>query len=122
MAGVGSYSAKVRVLATGGVQLYLLKTIGSTETVFASQTVPGLTYAAGDTLKVRLQVTGTDSTSLKVKLWGTGAEPASWNLSTTDSTAACRCAGGVGLSTYVSGSSTNLPIVYWFDNVLVPTI
>jgi len=122
VAAVGSYSAKVRVLATGGVQLYLLKTIGSTETVFTSQTVPGLTYAAGDTLKLRLQVTGTDSTSLKVKLWGTGAEPTSWNLSTTDSTAALQVAGGVGLSTYVSGSSTNLPIAYSFDNVLVPAI
>ena len=47
--GVGFYSAKVRVLATGAVQVYLLKTVGGAETVFSNQTVPGLTYAAGDT-------------------------------------------------------------------------
>lgn len=40
--GVGFYSAKVRVLATGAVQVYLLKTVGGTETVFSSQTVSGL--------------------------------------------------------------------------------
>lgn len=119
--GVGFYSAKVRVLATGAVQVYLLKTVGGTETVFTSQTVAGLTYAAGDTLRVRLQVTGTTSTSLKVKLWSSGGEPSAWTLSTTDSTTGLQVAGGVGVSTYVSGSSTNLPIVYSFDNLLVPT-
>lgn len=118
--GVGSYGAKVRVLSTGAVQLYLLKTIGTTETVFASQTVPGMTYAAGGTLKMRLQVTGTDATTLRVKLWSSGNEPASWNLSTTDSTSGLQAAGSIGLSTYVSGSSTDLPIVYTFDNLVVP--
>ncbi len=118
--GVGFYSAKVRVLATGAVQVYLLKTVGGTETVFSNQTVSGLTYAAGDTLKLRLQVTGTGTTALKVKLWGTGAEPGSWNLSTHrfHCGPAGRRRGRV--STYVSGSSTNLPIVYSFDNLLVP--
>lgn len=118
--GVGFYSAKVRVLSTGAVQIYLLKTVGGTETIFSNQTVSGLTYAAGDTLKVRLQVAGNGTTTLKVKLWGSGTEPGSWNLSTTDSTAALQASGAVGLSTYVSGSSTNMPIVYSFDNMQVP--
>ena len=118
--GVGFYSAKVRVLSTGAVQLYLLKTVSGTETIFASQTVSGLTYSAGDTLKLRLQVTGANSTNLKVKLWGSGSEPTAWNLSATDATAGLQVAGGVGVSTYISGSSTNLPIVYSFDNLVVP--
>ncbi|MFT4216806.1 MAG: PKD domain-containing protein [Micropruina sp.] len=117
--GVGSYSAKVRVQPSGAVQLYLLKTIGSTETVFVSQTVSGLTYTTGETLKMRLQVTGTDSTTLRVKLWSSGNEPTAWNLSTTDSTASLQAAGSVGLNTYVSGTSTSLPIVYSFDNLVV---
>ena len=118
--GAGFYSAKVRILSTGAVQVYLLKTVGGTETIFSSQTVSGLTYAAGDTLKLRLQVTGNGTTALKVKLWSTGSEPTAWTLSTTDTTAALQAAGAVGVSTYVSGSSTNLPIVYSFDNLVVP--
>lgn len=120
VSGVGFYSAKVRVLSTGAVQVYLLKTVGGTETVFSSQTVSGLTYAAGDTLKLRLQVSGNGTTALKVKLWSTGGELTAWTLSTTDTTAALQAAGSVGVSTYVSGSSTNLPIVYTFDNLVVP--
>ncbi len=120
VAGQGSYSAKVRVMSTGAVQLLLVRTVGSTETTLSSQTVSGLTYTAGDTLKVRLQVTGTSSTSLRVKVWGSGSEPAAWNLSTTDSTASLQVPGGVGLSTYVSGSSTGFPVIYSFDNLMVP--
>lgn len=118
--GAGSYSAKVQVKANGTVAVYLLKTVGGVETVFTSQTVSGLTYTAGEKLKVRLQVKGTDSTALKVKVWKGSDEPSAWALSTTDSTAALQVAGGVGLSSYVSGSSTNVPIVYSFDNLVVP--
>ena len=120
VSGVGFYSAKVRVLSTGAVQVYLLKTVGGTETIFSNQTVSGLTYVAGDTLKVRLQVIGNGTTALKVKLWSTGGEPTAATLSTSDTTAGLQAAGSVGVSTYVSGSSTNLPIVYSFDNLVVP--
>ncbi|MFT4297059.1 MAG: PKD domain-containing protein [Micropruina sp.] len=120
VAGAGSYSAKVRVLSTGAVQLYLVKTVSGTETVLSSQTVPGLTYAAGSTLKIRLQVTGSGTTALKVKLWSAGNEPTAWSLSSTDSTASLQAAGGVGIYGYVSGTSTDLPVLFSFDNLVVP--
>jgi PKD repeat protein len=117
--GVGSYGATVRVLDTGAVQVIVLKTIGSTDTNFASKTVSGLTFAAGDTLRVRFQAVGTGSTALKVKVWKGATEPEAWTLTASDSTASLQVAGGVGLETYVSGSASNLPVVFSFDNLLL---
>lgn len=117
--GVGFYSAKLRVLESGAVQVILLRTMGTTETAITSQVLPGVTYTAGSTLRVRLQVVGTGSTALRLKVWGTGAEPTAWNLTATDSTAALQVAGGVGLGSYLSGSSTNAPVAFAVDNLTV---
>lgn len=69
---------------------------------------------------MRLQVVGNGTTTLKVKLWGAVANPARGPCPRLDSTAVLQAAGGVGVSTYVSGTSTNLPLVYSFDNLVVP--
>jgi PKD repeat protein len=45
-----------------------------------------------------------------VKVWKEGtAEPADWQLTATDNTASLQVPGGVGLLTYLSGSSTSAP-------------
>jgi hypothetical protein len=57
---------------------------------------------------------------VRAKVWKTTqTEPASWQQSTTDTTAGLQAAGGVGLVGYLSGSSTNFPIVVSFDDLLV---
>ena len=118
--GVGDYRAKVRVLSTGAVAIYLGKTVDATETVFSSVTVSGLTYAAGETLNLRMQVTGTASTSLKAKIWkSTASEPANWTLSATDNTSGLQTVGSVGLYSYLSGSATDAPVVVSYDNFSV---
>ena len=59
-------------------------------------------------------------TTLRAKVWKTTqTEPASWQLTTTDNTAGLQTSGGVGLVTYLSGTSTNVPIVVSFDDLLV---
>ena len=118
--GAGSYSATTRVMNTGEVQVLLLKTVGTTETNLANKVVSGLTYSAGDVLHVRLQVMGTGSTALRLKVWKGNTEPTAWTLTANDSTASLQAAGGVGLGAYVSGSATNLPITFSFDDLLVP--
>jgi hypothetical protein len=105
---------------TGEVQVLLLKTVGTTETNLANKVVSGLTYSAGDVLHVRLQVMGTGSTALRLKVWKGNTEPTAWTLTANDSTASLQAAGGVGLGAYVSGSATNLPITFSFDDLLVP--
>nr|WP_239579286.1 PKD domain-containing protein [Microlunatus panaciterrae] len=113
----GDYRAKVKVLSTGRVVLYLVKVVGSTETTLKSLNLPSsLTYVAGSPLQVRLQVAGTSPTTVQAKVWQ-GTEPSAWQLSTTDSTSGLQDPGGIALVTYVSGTTTNTPIDITFDNL-----
>ncbi len=103
------YRGKIRILPNQTVSLSFSRLAGtSTETGFGpSATVPGLTYTAGSELRVRLQVTGTSPTTLRLKLWpAADPEPAAWALTTTDSTAGLQAAGATGVTTYLSSSAT----------------
>jgi hypothetical protein len=82
----------------------------------AETKVAGLTYTAGQRLQVRFVATGTSPTVLRAKVWATGtAEPSTWQVSASDSTAALQVAGAVGLANYLAGSSTNAPVVSSFQ-------
>jgi hypothetical protein len=82
----------------------------------AESIVSGLTYFALTNLRIRLQVVGTNPTTLRAKVWSSsGTEPAAWTASATDTTAALQAPGSVGLMSYLSGSSTNAPTVARFD-------
>ena len=82
--------------------------------------VPGLAYAAGDRLNVRLQTIGTSPTTLNLKVWKVGTpEPAAWQRTATDSTSALQGAGGIGLRAYLSSSATNAPVVVTIDDLLL---
>jgi PKD repeat protein len=113
------YRVKLRYMPNGTVIAYLARTVASTETILANITVPGLTLAAGDTLRVRFQLTGTTNTTVRAKVWRqAAAEPASWLVSTTDATpAVLRTAGDVGVMHYVSGSWTGPAPTLSFDNL-----
>jgi hypothetical protein len=66
-----------------------------------------------------MSATGTDSRALKAKLCkSTDTEPASWQISASDSPAALQAAGSVGLWTYVSSSATAFPVLT-VDNLRV---
>ena len=67
---------------------------------------------------MRLQVTGTNPTTIRLKVWPAGAtEPTAWQTTATDSTAALQGAGAIGLSGYLSGSVTNAPVVLRLDDL-----
>ena len=120
IAGAGEYRAKAGLTATGAVNLSLVRTnAGGTETVIQTgTTIVGLNYAVGDRLAVRLQVTGTGTTTVRAKVWEVGtAEPVNWQRSATDTTAALQAPGGIGLMTYLSSSATNAPVTVLLDNV-----
>lgn len=111
------YRAKFRVASNGVVSLWLTKTIGGVETVLSSTTIPGLTVTTADQLSVRFQVTGTNPTTLKAKVWRTSStEPTAWALTATDATASLQTAGYVGVNSYVSSSATAVPVVYTYDD------
>ena len=113
-----AYYAEVRHVADGSVQLAVGRRQGGAETKLDVETIAGLTYQVGDRLQVRLQVTGTSPTTLMAKVWKVGGtEPATWQVTATDSTAGFQQAGGIGIRTYLSGSATNAPVFASFDNL-----
>ena len=114
-----NYRAKIRLNPTAGLKVEVTKVVSGAESIVASTTVPGITYAAGDSFTIRFQVTGSGTTSLKAKAWRTGTtEPAAWTVQATDTTAALQVKGGVGFYAYVSGSTTNAPQAVSFDNLV----
>ncbi|MBG6180771.1 PKD repeat protein [Arthrobacter sp. CAN_A1] len=116
----GEYRAKVKVAANGAVSLDLTRAVGTVVTTLQSRSITGLTYAVGDQLTVKFLVSGTSPTTLGAKVWKKGTtEPVAWQVSGTDSATQLQFPGGVGLTTYVSGSSTNAPIVGRFSNLFV---
>ena len=119
--GTTDYRAKVKVAANGVLTLYLVKVIAGAETTITSTALgAAFNYTVGSTLQIRAEATGVSPTTLRAKVWKTTqTEPASWQLTTTDNTAGLQTSGGVGLVTYLSGTSTNVPIVVSFDDLLV---
>ena len=116
--GNEAYSARVWVQANGVVQLQALR--GST-TLQAINTT--LAYTPGTELSVRLEVSGTNPTTVRAKVWLTGqTEPTAWTVSRTDTTAAMQVAGTVGLGAYLSGTATNGPMVVSYSRFESVTI
>jgi PKD repeat protein len=115
------YRAKLHVMANGTVAIGLARFTPG-ETIMRTVNIAGLTVSAGDTLRLRFAATGTNPTTLSAKVWKVGsAEPADWQNTVTDSTAALQVAGGFRLWAYLSGTSSNFPVVARFDNfVAVP--
>ena len=117
--GAGDYQAKVVLRSGGGVALSLVRRIGATETAISPGiALPGLAFAGGDRLKVRMEVFGSSPTTVRAKVWKVGTvEPVAWQRSVTDSTAGFQSAGGVGLNVYMSSTSTNAPVVVRIDDL-----
>ncbi len=114
---------RARVQATN-TQLYLqLQKVvdGKTTQLGSSVKLSGISYAAGQPVRLRLQASGTAPTTLRLKAWpgGTG-EPADWQLSRSDSQSALQTAGGVGLRAQLPAGAANAPVRMSFDDLLVP--
>lgn len=117
--GTSDYRAKVRLQSNGTVQVILGRLDGA-ETALANVVLPNTTYTVGETLEVKFQVTGTGTTTLRVKVWKTGQpEPADWTLATTDTAASLQAAGHVGVALFLSGSATNAPATVSLDDLWV---
>ncbi|MCV2395823.1 PKD domain-containing protein [Actinotalea sp. M2MS4P-6] len=111
------YGARLRLNADGTVQLHVTRGNG---TVVAGGTVPGLTLAAGDQVRVRVEVSGTNPTTVQARAWKVGTdEPTTWFATATDTTAALQVPGGVGLIGYLTSSATNGPLVLAYDDLEV---
>lgn len=114
--GGDSYRLRARAMPTGTMVL-LTRTVNGAETVLDNTTLPWV-YQPGEVIRMRMTAEGNGTTALNGKIWRVGdAEPASWQVVADDSTAALQAPGAVGVYTYLSGSSTNAPVVASVDNL-----
>lgn len=115
-----AYQAKVVMRADGRATIALERTAGSAVTVISPGIlVPGLTMAAGESLTVRISVVGVSPTTVQAKVWKTGTtEPSAWLRTVTDSTAGLQVAGSIGVSVYLSSSSTTAPVIVSIDDLV----
>jgi PKD repeat protein len=123
LASGDNYYGEAQLLSTGGVALSIGRVVGGTETVLQRQTVAGLTAGAGAQLNLRVQAFGTSPTTVRAKVWLAGTtEPAAWTVSTTDAAASLQTPGGIGLAAYLSGTSTNAPVLSSWTNLLAGVV
>ena len=84
----------------------LLSTVNGTQTVLGSYRM-ATNYTAGSVLKVRFETAGSGTTTLRAMVWASGTtEPAAWQVSATDTSAALQKPGTVRLDLYHSGTAT----------------
>jgi len=118
--GNSEYRVSPRFTNTGGIQVQLVKIVNGTSTVLATTTLSSFGYNPGEQVSVRFKVTGTSTVSLQSKVWKSATtEPAAWQTTATDSSAPLTTAGTLQFIAYLSGSSTNSPVVVSLDNLKV---
>ena len=113
VSSTNEYDARVRFGAGHAVGIAITKLAGSSTVVVVSPEVilTGVSYSPGMSMKVRFQATGLNPTTLRLKAWlSTAPEPTAWQMIATDTTATIQHTGSAGLTTYLSGSSTNAPV------------
>jgi hypothetical protein len=118
MVGSSLYETILYYAPDGTVTLILAAIVNGNETDLAYSTLPG-TFTAGTSLTVRMETSGSGTTTLGAKAWRTGTtEPAAWQVTATDSTSSLQTAGGVYVELYNSSKATAAQTLQ-MDNVWV---
>jgi len=118
--GNNAYRAAIRVSSGGLVYVQLKKAISNVESNIGSEVALGLSLTPGSPVGFRFRLVGSN---LSFRAWdATGAEPGSWTVTGSDSTAGLTGPGSVGLRTYFGSATSNGPITVSLDGfrVLVP--
>jgi hypothetical protein len=117
------YVGRFRANATGTIDVGAQRVVGGIFTNLGGGwvSVPRETWVDGVTYNLKVEMTGSGTTTIRVKVWRVGtAEPAAWDFQATDSTATLQAAGRVGMRGYVySGASSR---VTTFDDYFVTNL
>ena len=115
------YRTMLKLAANGTVDVRPLLFTGTAESAVApAVTIPGLTRTTATNLRLRTQITGANPTTIRIRAWPTTvAEPTTWSITATDSTAALQVTGTLGLLAYLSSSTTNAPVLLTVDDYTV---
>jgi PKD repeat protein len=118
---IHEYRATLRVLADGGLRLSMTKLDGSSADVaLGNQIALAGTYTPGQVLRLKFSVVSSaGSTTVAAKAWPDGtSEPAGYQVSAADTSAAMQAAGSVGLRAYLSSTTTTAGVVASFGPLL----
>lgn len=110
------YRGKLHVLPSGMVTVQATRVLATVEDNLGTDvSVPGLTVTPGQCVWVRLEVTGSSTTTLQMKAWADGQpEPAFWLFRTTITEPRLQGTGAVGMRAYLAGAATNAPVTARF--------
>ncbi|RWZ59554.1 right-handed parallel beta-helix repeat-containing protein [Labedella populi] len=102
--GGGYYGAKLRVSPDGNASLRIVRVdraSGETKTLAAPVVVAG-GVDGGTSLRIDLEVVGSDEVTVKARAYVTGGDAPDWQRTGTDTSDRRLSAGGVGLWSYLS--------------------
>lgn len=116
-----SYVGRLRLAPDGHVSVSAGKQVNGTITFFGSEvSVSNVTMDPDRFIFLKMQVVGANPTTIRVRSWALGQnEPSAWQGSFTDSTSGLQQAGGIGLRVKASGTTTNRPYLFSFDDLKV---
>ncbi len=113
------YRAQAVIYPDGVVVVNLQRVVNFAETNIGTLYLGSMAFAAGDVLHLRLQVTGSGTTTVRGKAWKNATtEPADWQVSGTDTEPILQGAGGVGMRGYLSGTATSGAVTLRVDNLI----
>lgn len=116
------YRLKIYVNGTNRPSLQLTRRVAGAETVISSTTLTS-TISPHTAYAVALRTVRTQTgTTLQAKFWPRAdAEPGSWQVTGSDTTAVLQAAGWVGVGQYLSSGSTQ-PITLTLDDLRVTSV
>ncbi len=108
------YLARLRFAKDGRVRLQALRHLGDHSFVLGPEkTAPGVRHVQDHFIRLRVQVSGTDPTTIRMKAWADGqSEPSAWQYQASDAAPALQQGGAVGVRAYLSKSASNAPVVF----------
>ena len=112
------YRAKLHIATAGKAYAQITKVVNNVESQVSPYVSVGTIHTANGYIWVRLRVTGSTPTTLSLKVWKDGsAQPAAWQATGTESTAALQQPGTLGFRTYLGGAAG--AVTYAFDDLTV---
>jgi hypothetical protein len=118
--GASDYRLTVALGSAGTVRLVVSRFVDGVFEELAAEAVPGISYAAGDVLRLRFQASGRGTTRLAAKVWNVLApEPGRSQVIATDRTPALQSGGTFAVVGYLSPEATSTPTEIAVDNLEV---
>jgi hypothetical protein len=116
------YRASVRIAPSGAVYVRGTALVDGVETAIGPEAqVPGVVIRTGTAAHVRVQASGSDPTTLRIRLWSSGlVEPYGvWQWTGTSSAAGLQTPGLTGMRAYLGSAVTNAPVTTAFQQMHV---